>query len=146
STTTQVTARMGSPSTSTMASVRRRTMSCFCSTEKTPSITFTLTNGMTDSFFRCRRTHLATRLAAMKKGGRRDGECDIGRSAQMCKDPAMAKSVRSPHRVAVLALPNTVAFDLAIPAQIFGHRDERDRYRLTVCGVQAGSVPTTTGF
>ena len=58
----------------------------------------------------------------------------------------MARSARSPHRVAVLALPATVAFDLAIPAQIFGHRDERDRYRMTVCGVEAGSVETTTGF
>jgi hypothetical protein len=38
------------------------------------------------------------------------------------------------HRVAVLALDRVVAFDLSIPAQIFGHVDERDRYRLTVCG------------
>lgn len=58
----------------------------------------------------------------------------------------MARSARSPHRVAVLALPATVAFDLSIPAQIFGHRDERDRYRMAVCGVEAGSVETTTGF
>jgi transcriptional regulator GlxA family with amidase domain len=64
----------------------------------------------------------------------------------MCKNPAMAESRRTRHRVAVLALPNTVAFDLSIPAQIFGHRDEHDRYRLTVCGIEAGSVPTTTGF
>lgn len=58
----------------------------------------------------------------------------------------MARATRPPHRVAVLALPDTVAFDLAIPAQIFGHRDEKDLYRLTVCGTEAGSVPTTTGF
>jgi AraC family transcriptional activator FtrA len=50
------------------------------------------------------------------------------------------------HHVAVLALPKVVAFDLAVPAQVFGHRDERDRYRLTVCGVTAGRVPSTTGF
>ena len=37
------------------------------------------------------------------------------------------------HRIAVLALDSVVAFDLSIPAQIFGHRDERDRYALTVC-------------
>lgn len=58
----------------------------------------------------------------------------------------MSGSTRTRHRVAVLALPNTVAFDLSIPAQVFGHRDERERYRLTVCGMEAGTVPTTTGF
>jgi transcriptional regulator GlxA family with amidase domain len=51
-----------------------------------------------------------------------------------------------PHRVAVLALDRVVAFDLAIPAQVFGHQDERDRYRLTVCGEQPGPVRTSTGF
>ncbi|MGH3928466.1 MAG: GlxA family transcriptional regulator [Pseudonocardiaceae bacterium] len=50
------------------------------------------------------------------------------------------------HHIAVLALPATVAFDLAIPAQVFGHDDEREHYRLTVCGVQPGPIPTTTGF
>ena len=50
------------------------------------------------------------------------------------------------HRVAVLALDRVVAFDLSIPAQIFGHQDERDRYRLTVCGEQPGPVRTSTGF
>jgi transcriptional regulator GlxA family with amidase domain len=51
-----------------------------------------------------------------------------------------------PHHVAVLALDRVVAFDLSIPAQIFGHEDERHRYRLTVCGEQAGPVRTSTGF
>jgi len=51
-----------------------------------------------------------------------------------------------PHHVAVLALDRVVAFDLAIPAQIFGHEDERGRYRLTVCGEQPGPVRTSTGF
>ncbi|MGE3662969.1 MAG: GlxA family transcriptional regulator [Pseudonocardia sp.] len=50
------------------------------------------------------------------------------------------------HAVAVLALPSVVAFDLAIPAQVFGHVDERDHYRLTVCTPVPGDVPTTTGF
>jgi transcriptional regulator GlxA family with amidase domain len=50
------------------------------------------------------------------------------------------------HRIAVLALDQVVAFDLAIPAQIFGHHDERDRYALTVCGRRAGPVQTSTGF
>jgi transcriptional regulator GlxA family with amidase domain len=50
------------------------------------------------------------------------------------------------HRVVVLALPQTVAFDLAVPAQVFGHRDESAHYRLTVCAPDPGPVPTTTGF
>lgn len=50
------------------------------------------------------------------------------------------------HRIAVLALDRVVAFDLAIPAQVFGHRDERDRYALTVCAERPGPVQTSTGF
>jgi transcriptional regulator GlxA family with amidase domain len=49
-------------------------------------------------------------------------------------------------RIAVLALDSVVAFDLSIPAQIFGHRDERDRYRVAVCAERAGPVATSTGF
>jgi transcriptional regulator GlxA family with amidase domain len=51
-----------------------------------------------------------------------------------------------PHEVAVLALDRVVAFDLSIPAQVFGHVDERARYRLTVCGEQPGPVRTSTDF
>jgi transcriptional regulator GlxA family with amidase domain len=50
------------------------------------------------------------------------------------------------HRVVALALPEVVAFDLSIAAQVFGHRDERDRYTFTVCAEHPGPVPTTTGF
>jgi transcriptional regulator GlxA family with amidase domain len=50
------------------------------------------------------------------------------------------------HRIAVLALDQVVAFDLSIPAQVFGHHDERDRYALTVCGRRAGPVRSSTGF
>jgi transcriptional regulator GlxA family with amidase domain len=50
------------------------------------------------------------------------------------------------HVIAALALPDVVAFDLSIPAQIFGHRDEQDRYRFAVCTQEPGSVATTTGF
>ena len=50
------------------------------------------------------------------------------------------------HHVVVLALPDAVLFDMAIPAQVFGHVDERAHYRLTVCAARAGPVPTTTGF
>lgn len=50
------------------------------------------------------------------------------------------------HRVVALALPNVVAFDLAIPAQVFGHEDERDRYSFQVCAAEPGLVPTTSGY
>jgi transcriptional regulator GlxA family with amidase domain len=50
------------------------------------------------------------------------------------------------HRIAVLALDQVVAFDLAIPAQIFGHADERDRYDLCVCAERPGPVQTSNGF
>jgi transcriptional regulator GlxA family with amidase domain len=48
--------------------------------------------------------------------------------------------------VAVLALDGVVAFDLSIPAQVFGHSDQRRRYRLAICAPQPGPVPTSTGF
>lgn len=50
------------------------------------------------------------------------------------------------HRVVALAIPDVVAFDLSIPAQIFGHMDERDRYQFTVCAQDPGEVATSTGF
>jgi transcriptional regulator GlxA family with amidase domain len=50
------------------------------------------------------------------------------------------------HRVVVLALPQVVAFDLAIPAQVFGNEVERGRYAFTVCSETGGPVPSTTGF
>ena len=50
------------------------------------------------------------------------------------------------HRVVALALADVVAFDLATPAQVFGHREERSRYAFTVCAVRSGPVPSTTGF
>jgi transcriptional regulator GlxA family with amidase domain len=50
------------------------------------------------------------------------------------------------HRVVALALDEVVAFDLSIPAQVFGHRDERDRYDFAVCGERRGAIRTTTGF
>jgi transcriptional regulator GlxA family with amidase domain len=49
-------------------------------------------------------------------------------------------------RIAVLALDSVVAFDLSIPAQIFGHRDERDRYRVSICAERPGPVRTSSGF
>ena len=49
------------------------------------------------------------------------------------------------HRVAALVLPQVVAFDLSVPAQVFG-RPAEGLYEFEACGVLAGSVPTTTGF
>lgn len=45
------------------------------------------------------------------------------------------------HRIAVLALPDVVAFDLATPFQLLGRH-----YEVTLCGVEAGPIPTTSGF
>lgn len=49
------------------------------------------------------------------------------------------------HRVVALVLPDVVAFDLSIAAQVFGHRDE-EMYEFAVCAAMPGPVPTTTGF
>ena len=50
------------------------------------------------------------------------------------------------HRIAVLALPRVVVFDLAIPMQVFGHPDQADRYAVTLCAPEPGDVLTTSGF
>ncbi len=50
------------------------------------------------------------------------------------------------HRVVALALDEIVAFDLATPAQVFGHREEVERYAFSVSAVRPGPVPSTTGF
>ncbi|HEX5146635.1 MAG TPA: helix-turn-helix domain-containing protein [Conexibacter sp.] len=46
-----------------------------------------------------------------------------------------------PHRIAVLALPEVVAFDLATPFQLL-----RRDYELTLCAPAPGPVPSTSGF
>src|SRR4051794_6111762 len=50
------------------------------------------------------------------------------------------------HRIAALALDSVVAFYPAVPAQVFGHDDERERYDLRVCGAEPGPVMSSTGF
>jgi transcriptional regulator GlxA family with amidase domain len=50
------------------------------------------------------------------------------------------------HRIVALTLTEVVAFDLAIPAQVFGHRDEREHYSFAICAPAAGLVPSTTGY
>ncbi len=60
----------------------------------------------------------------------------------MRKDSAM-------HRVVALALERVVAFDLSIPAQVFGRPDPDlgpAGYAFTVCAAAPGPVATTTGF
>ena len=48
------------------------------------------------------------------------------------------------HRVVALALPDVVAFDLSVPAQVFGRYE--GPYAFEACARRAGRVPTTTGF
>lgn len=50
------------------------------------------------------------------------------------------------HAVVALALPAVEAFDLAIPAQVFGDRRQGGRYSFIVCAPAAGLVPSTTGY
>ncbi len=50
------------------------------------------------------------------------------------------------HRVVALALPRVVAFDLTIPAQMFGSWREPAPYSFEVCTPSPGPVATTTGF
>ena len=48
------------------------------------------------------------------------------------------------HRVVALIAGEVVAFDLAIPAQVFGR--EPERYAWALCAPVAGPVPSETGF
>jgi transcriptional regulator GlxA family with amidase domain len=59
---------------------------------------------------------------------------------------ATVGSVVVPHRVVALVVPDVVAFDLSIAAQIFGHPAEAERYSFQVCAERPGDVPSTTGF
>jgi transcriptional regulator GlxA family with amidase domain len=63
----------------------------------------------------------------------------------MCKNPAMTAR----HRIAVLAMPGVIAFDLGVPPQVFssardhaGHR----YYEIRTCTPDGGPVPTAAGF
>jgi transcriptional regulator GlxA family with amidase domain len=50
------------------------------------------------------------------------------------------------HNVVALAVPEVIIFDLAIPAEIFGRADERERYSFVVCTEHPGAVSSTSGF
>jgi transcriptional regulator GlxA family with amidase domain len=63
----------------------------------------------------------------------------------MCKNPAMSTR----HRIAVLALPGVVAFDLGVPAQVFGSaRDPHGRryYEVRTCTPDGGPIRSAAGF
>jgi len=64
-----------------------------------------------------------------------------GREWQDCH---MSHGSRQPHNVAVLALPEVVAFDLSIPVHVM--QRPGSGYDVTVCATRAGRVPTTTGY
>ncbi|NUR69202.1 MAG: helix-turn-helix domain-containing protein [Hamadaea sp.] len=52
------------------------------------------------------------------------------------------------HKVAVLALPGVIPFELGIPSRIFGAADDdgRPRYEVAVCTLDGGPVQTEAGF
>jgi transcriptional regulator GlxA family with amidase domain len=53
------------------------------------------------------------------------------------------------HRVAILAMPSVVPFDLGVPVQVFGYpRPDLGarRYAAIVCAARRGPVPTCAGF
>ena len=50
------------------------------------------------------------------------------------------------HRVVAVAIPDVILFDLAIPAEVFGRRVERDRYAFEVCAERPGVVPSASGI
>jgi transcriptional regulator GlxA family with amidase domain len=50
------------------------------------------------------------------------------------------------HRMVALALPGVVVFDLATPAQVFGHLTEHERYEFVVCTEHPAEVSSSTGF
>jgi transcriptional regulator GlxA family with amidase domain len=68
----------------------------------------------------------------------------------MCKDPAMADPTpRERHDVAVLALPETMAYEVGLPHQFLGSAvgpDGRRLYRVRVASLDGGPVRTSAGY
>jgi transcriptional regulator GlxA family with amidase domain len=68
----------------------------------------------------------------------------------MCKDPAMApRSPAERHEVAVLALPETMAYEVGLPHQFLGSAvgpDGRRLYRVRVASLDGGPVRTSAGY
>jgi transcriptional regulator GlxA family with amidase domain len=68
--------------------------------------------------------------------------------ANMCKDPAVSDN-GTPHEVAVLALPGTIAFELGLPHRLLGSAVDADGtrlYRVRVATLDGGPVRTSAGF
>src|SRR5919198_5791489 len=60
-----------------------------------------------------------------------------------------AGAARRPHRVAVLALPPVVGFDMSIAPLIFGtsrDADDRPLYDVRVCGLTTDPLPASHGY
>jgi transcriptional regulator GlxA family with amidase domain len=68
----------------------------------------------------------------------------------MCKDPAMTpRSPAERHEVAVLALPETLAYEVGLPHQFLGSAvgpDGRRLYRVRVASPDGGPVRTSAGY
>jgi transcriptional regulator GlxA family with amidase domain len=67
----------------------------------------------------------------------------------MCNDPAMASPERERHGVAVLALPQTMAYEVGLPHQFLGGAvgpDGRRLYRVRVASLDGGPVRTSAGY
>jgi transcriptional regulator GlxA family with amidase domain len=69
----------------------------------------------------------------------------------MCKDPAMSASGSTDgrHQVAVLALPDTMAYEVGLPSQFLGSAtgaDGRRLYRVRVASLDGGPVRTSAGY
>jgi transcriptional regulator GlxA family with amidase domain len=66
--------------------------------------------------------------------------------ANMCNDPAMPQPV---HDVAVLALPESMAFEVGLPHKFLGSAvdaDGRRLYRVRVASLDGGPVRTSAGY
>lgn len=69
--------------------------------------------------------------------------------AKIGKNPAMPAESSARHQVAVLAVPNVVAFELGLPHRLLGAACDADgapRYRVRVCTVDGGPVRTSAGY
>ena len=68
----------------------------------------------------------------------------------MCKDPAMRSKGRPPrHEVAVLALPETMAYEVGLPDQFLGSAVDAEGnrlYRVRVASLDGGPVRTSAGY
>ena len=67
------------------------------------------------------------------------------------RKPADLREIASEgaHTVAVIAFEGISAFHLSVPCMVFGDDLARlgaPRYRLLICGEQAGLIPTMSGF